>query len=359
VAHNKSLSGLRAFVLQGSGPVSLVHMACFGTASQRRQCILEGKLSDAGLKAYLHAKRTDPTSTYLVSTLEREELSAIIRRETFKCMISKLTSDGYLFHYQPVWSLLMSSVRSVLAVVKAEVTNIRVIKDRPLSSRHLDVAYPSRMPFYLYGTRQEIHIDHILVQAPNAQLSAGEVTYELIEGSESVVSEGLENGLIAVSDALPEHLMQPFTLDRLESFFHPGAKLDIAIYPDEEAAQLQGHDLCGNLCEPIARARITLGDNTFIDERMINLDPVAAMPQTSKNSMPGHFPEVEVTLTVQDHPLFRGYAPGGTNNRHSLTPGSTQSWRAVWDKALAGRQFEDSWHNSASNHVTQKLHFFG
>jgi hypothetical protein len=102
VARNRSLSALRAFVLQGSGPVSLVHMACFGTASQRRQCILKGELSDASLKAYLDAKRAGPTSTYLVCTLEREELSAIIRRENFKCIILKLTSDGYLFHYQPV-----------------------------------------------------------------------------------------------------------------------------------------------------------------------------------------------------------------------------------------------------------------
>ena len=106
VARNKSLSALRAFVLQGSGPVSLVHMACFGAASQRRQCILKGDLSDAGLTAYLEAKRADPTSTYLVCTLEREELSTIIRRETLKCMITKLTSDGYLFHCKPVWSSL-------------------------------------------------------------------------------------------------------------------------------------------------------------------------------------------------------------------------------------------------------------
>ena len=98
VARNKSLSVLRAFVLQGSGPVSLIHMACFGTASLRRQCILKGELSDSGLKAYLDTKRADPTSTYLACTLEREELSTIILRKTFKCIISKLTSDWYFLH---------------------------------------------------------------------------------------------------------------------------------------------------------------------------------------------------------------------------------------------------------------------
>jgi hypothetical protein len=121
VASNKSLSALRAFVLQGSAPVSLVHMACFGTASQRQQCILKGELLDAGLRAYLDAKRADSTSTYLVCTLEREGLSTIIRRESFKGMILKLTSGGYLFHNQPMWSSLMSYLCSVSAVAEAEV----------------------------------------------------------------------------------------------------------------------------------------------------------------------------------------------------------------------------------------------
>jgi hypothetical protein len=67
VARNRSMSVVRTFVLQGSGPVSLVHMPCFGTASQRRQFILNGELSDADFKAYLEAKRADTTSADLAS----------------------------------------------------------------------------------------------------------------------------------------------------------------------------------------------------------------------------------------------------------------------------------------------------
>jgi hypothetical protein len=150
----------------------------------------------------------------------------------------------------------MSSLLSASVIAEVEVTNFGVIKNRPLFSRHLDIAYPSRMPFYLYGSEQEMHIDHVLVQAPNAQLSAGEVSFELIEGSESAIAEGFRGGLIAIADALPDHLMQPFTSDRLDTFFHPSTKLDVSIYPDEEAAQSQGHCLCDNPGEPIARARI-------------------------------------------------------------------------------------------------------
>jgi hypothetical protein len=235
----------------------------------------------------------------------------------------------------------MSSPPSPNAIAEAEVTNIGVIKNRPLFSHHLDIGYPSRMPFYLYGSKREMHIDHVLVQAPNAQLSAGELSLELIEGSESAIAEGLKDGLIAVADSLPEHLMRPFTSDQLDAFFHPCAKLDVSIYPDEEATQSHGYDLCDNPGEPIGRARITLGDNTFVDVDMINLDTATLIPQSPKKSVPGYFPEA--TFTVQDHPLFLGYVPGGTttDHDHSLTTGSTQSWRTVWDRALASRQFAD------------------
>jgi hypothetical protein len=244
----------------------------------------------------------------------------------------------------------MSFLLSASVIAEAEVTNIGVIKNRPLCSRHLDIDYPLRMPFYLYSTGQEIHIDHILVKAPNAQLSAGEITFEFIEGSESEVAAGLEGGLIAVANTLPEHLMQPFTLDRLESFFRPCAKFELSIYPDE-VAQSQGYGFCDKLGEPIARCRITLGGNTFVDEYMINLDVPVVVSQSPKKSMPGSFPDV--TLSSQDHPLFRGYAPGERTGRESSTS-STHSWREVWDSALAGRQFTDVGSNPESENQTQK-----
>jgi hypothetical protein len=64
-----------------------------------------------------------------------------------------------------------------------------------------------------------------------------------------------------------------------------GAKIDLSIYLDDNAAQSQGYDLCNMLGEPIARSRITLGGNTFVDEYMINLDVSVAMAQSPKNSM--------------------------------------------------------------------------
>ena len=225
---------------------------------------------------------------------------------------------------------------SMSAIVESKVRNIVVVKDRSLCSRHLDVAYPSRMPFYLYGTEQEVHIDHVIVQAPNAQLSAGEVNVNVIEGSKSAFTAGLKNGLIAVADTLPEHLMQPFTSDRLECFFHPGAKFYVSVYTDRRAAECPGPGLCDELGEPVARATITLGSNTFVDGYMINLDAPVTTAHTPKKKM--RFPATASTL--QAHPLFRGHTPEGWTHRYT-SAGSVQSWREVWDRALAGRQFVD------------------
>jgi hypothetical protein len=203
------------------------------------------------------------------------------------------------------------------------------------------------MPFYLYGTRQEMHIDHVLVQAPNAQISAGEVSVELIEGSESALVDELRNGLIVVADAIPERLMQPFTSDRLKRLFYPGAKIDVSVYLDQMAAQSQVPGFCDNLGDPIARATITLGSNTFVDEYMINVDAVVVMSQAPKKSMT--IPET--TSASHDHPLFRGYALEGPIERSTSTTGS-HSWREVWDRALAGRQFEDAHSSVVSNGST-------
>ncbi|KAI9508875.1 PLP-dependent transferase [Russula earlei] len=256
VARNRSKPALRTFVLQGSGP--------------RRQCILSGELTDAGLRVYLEAKTADPTSTYLACTLDREDISTIVRRKSFRCLISKLTADG------------------TRAIVEAEVRNIRAIKNRSLCSRHLDIVYPSRMPFYLYGTDEEMHIDHVILRAPNAQVSAGEVTVDIVEGSASVFAAGLKRGLIAVTDTLPEQLMQPFNSDRLKRFFHPGAKYDMSIYIDWKAASTPGPGLCDKPGEAIARATITFGSNTFVDEYMINLDGsiITSQPNKKDNDLP-------------------------------------------------------------------------
>lgn len=187
------------------------------------------------------------------------------------------------------------------------------------------------MPFYLYGTAQEMHIDHVLLRAPNAQLSASEVIVEPLEGDRAVFTAGLQSGLIAVADAIPEFLMQPLSTNSFKSFFHPEAKLAVSIYHDRNTTQFQGPGLCDQLGDPIARGTITLGDNTFTDAYMINAD-VTPIPQALKMSLA----VPEPTLSSQDHPLFRGYGPGGPREQLPL-PERTKTWRDMWSEALTSR----------------------
>jgi hypothetical protein len=184
------------------------------------------------------------------------------------------------------------------------------------------------MPFYLYGTAQEMHIDHVLLRFPNAQLSAGKVIVETYEGDSAVFAAGLKRGLIAIADAIPEFLMQPLSPHSLKSFFHPGAKLAVSIYHDPNAAQSQGPGLCDQLGDPITRGTITLGDNTFTDTYIINADDTPT-PQVLKKSLP--IPEI--TPSPHDHPLFRGYGLGGPRGQLS-PPERVKTWRDMWSEAL-------------------------
>jgi hypothetical protein len=212
-------------------------------------------------------------------------------------------------------------------ISEGKIMNISVLKYRPLNSCYLDPAYPSNMPFYLYGTAQEMHIDHVLLRVPNAQLSAGEVIVEPLEGNRAGFFAGLKGGLIAVADAIPEFLMQPLNASSVKSFFYPGAKLAVSIYHDRNAAQSQGPGLCGQLGDPITRGTITLGDNIFTDAYMINVDDTAL-----KKS----FAIPETTPPSQDHPLLRGYGPGGPREQ-LLLPGGAKTWRNLWSETLTGQ----------------------
>ena len=241
----------------------------------------------------------------------------------------------------------MSHTCRISAVSEGLITEITVLKYRSLSSRYLDSTYPSNMPFYLYGTAQEMHIDHVLLRVPNAQLSAGEVTVELVEGDRSDLVAGLKGGLIAVADAIPELLMQPLSAKGLKSLFHPGAKLAVSIYRDRNAAKSQGPGLFDHLGEPIARGIITLGDNTFADAYMINADAPTVMPQALKRSLT--IPET--TPSPQDHPLFRGYVPGGPKEQRSSP--QTKTWRDMWNEALADQSDQSS--NSDSSRTSSPV----
>lgn len=86
-----------------------------------------------------------------------------------------------------------------------------ITRKRTLVGSALDSTYPElMMPFYLFGSTTQLHIDHILCHAPNIQLSAGRVKGTF---NPTITNADLEKGLIAVANNVSERAMQPFPSD--------------------------------------------------------------------------------------------------------------------------------------------------
>lgn len=139
-----------------------------------------------------------------------------------------------------------------------------MLKHRPLGPAHLDSAYPEHMPFYLYGTPENAHLEHILLHAPNTQLSAGDVQLRLdldlnVPGNRAL----LVDGLVATLDAQRERSMQPLA----PGFFAAGRTLAVTVYRDARGAG-------PGWGAPLARGSVTLGARVWADGAYINAEHV-------------------------------------------------------------------------------------
>ncbi|KAJ7024490.1 hypothetical protein C8F04DRAFT_1192305 [Mycena alexandri] len=108
--------------------------------------------------------------------------------------------------------------------------------------------YPAQMPFYIYGSLAQTHLDHMLL---------------LIEG-------GLRKGLIAVASAKPEFAMQPFTDAHLPTLFVLWS--DGIALPCTDDCDRNEPGLVGHLGRRMATATIGLGSNVFADWCHLNSD---------------------------------------------------------------------------------------
>ena len=162
------------------------------------------------------------------------------------------------------------------------------------------------MPFYLYGSNKEMHLDHALLKAPNIQLSAENVSWGPpsdsggpkigfsvdagIWGTDVSIGLGSSNnklpdaelgrGMIAVATDVYEAAMQPFpTNDELKAssifFFKPGRKLAVSVYKDPNKPDATGPGLCDakKLGKPVAQGSITLEEGLVWDADRPNKDP--------------------------------------------------------------------------------------
>lgn len=140
------------------------------------------------------------------------------------------------------------------------------------------------MPFYLYGTgRDDMHISHMLLKAPNISLAASNITFQPDLGQEVV--SGLEKGLILTFSTRHEASMQPFPSENKslpESFFfHKGAEFDVKVWKDPMVSKdsnkgpIKGPGLLKGLKKgnELYDGKVKLGDYIAVDAEGPNADP--------------------------------------------------------------------------------------
>ncbi|KAJ5623367.1 hypothetical protein N7490_011972 [Penicillium lividum] len=258
------------FLLRGKDEVFLEFQTSFHRATQRQQIILAARLGSRARESYVNLRNKYPNKDILFVSNEPRGLEALIidiekgRYPVVAGKISVLEDDGSLGNDIP-----------------CPVTLDAVVKSRGLNSSFRDDHYPREfMPFYLFGAENEQHISHMLLQAPNINLSASGIT--LSPGLHSEVAPLLEErqGLILTLSDYREEAMQPFPLDKeyylresKQFFFRTGQTFEVKVYKDPSKPTAYGPGLLDNLNELVGQGQMTLGEDVHVDVKMLNEYP--------------------------------------------------------------------------------------
>ncbi|CAG8666878.1 8401_t:CDS:2, partial [Racocetra fulgida] len=115
---------------------------------------------------------------------------------------------------------------------------------RNLGLSYQDTDYPiDHIPFYIYGTEDQLHIDHLILKSPSIQLSADNVQIEFTSGKFTreqkgkgaivhIIAKEEEDGSII---DLCEVAMQPFPDTKYlgnSFFFKANSRFHVELYED-------------------------------------------------------------------------------------------------------------------------------
>ncbi|KAK9779600.1 hypothetical protein SCAR479_03666 [Seiridium cardinale] len=288
---------LHSFLIQGTGQIYLIHLPMFHVANHRQQLIISVDFDQKSRQKYVDMKAANPTEPMLLVT-------------QYKTMLRDILKDNGTFTAQITTKL--SGV--ILKNIKVTVTS--TVISRPLNSRWRLPSYPKKfMPFYLYGNATEANIDHVIVRAPNTQLSAGRCLLNLEGGTDQ---DFWSKPLILVLEDVYEETMQPFppnseivskngaiithshaksptqngerhaqhkeaTVITSETrsgkmrgsgfFFRPGAKFNVKVYEDGNRDEEDVGFACFKLGKELGKGTIELGQSVYVDSEGMNFDP--------------------------------------------------------------------------------------
>ncbi|KAK6531098.1 hypothetical protein TWF281_007923 [Arthrobotrys megalospora] len=265
VARNTTSPDLHGFVMQGDCPVHLVHLPMFNMKNHRYQLIITGDLPSDILEKYKTDKAANPDAFYLLGNQNKETLSDLLSAKEFDAVIDKGLPPDDGSHWLSGFKLT-----NIKIVIKQSLELVDLAEKFPHSEGRL---YPRKMPFWMYGTPQQIHIDHILAWSPDVQLNSECVECEF---ERELTEEELTYGVVCVFDGLDENVMQPIANDPGQVNpntnwhtpalpFHRSSKFPVTIYANYHNSQYP--------TIPLTQGFITLG-GCFADWDMINDIPV-------------------------------------------------------------------------------------
>ncbi|ETS84850.1 hypothetical protein PFICI_02875 [Pestalotiopsis fici W106-1] len=269
---NTRTPGFHGFVVQGLEKTYFTHIAMFNKANHRKQLVIAADLPANVYALYKEERGKNPGQFYTIANMEKEKLDDLLAG-----LLKPDTASKLKFRLDKG----IPAVENPLAPVEEGFTlsNVRVVVDESMAFAALDADYPTKMPFYLYGSKREVHMDHVLKTAPNAQISADLVETDL---TAHLTDEQLKNGLVVVLDDVFEASLQPLptTVQQVDKKKHilnlnaPGFSLTkefdhkASVYKTYEEAKSGGG-------KPIATGIISIGDTVYADWDDVNMDPAA------------------------------------------------------------------------------------
>ncbi len=180
--------------MQGTDKLYLVHLPMFYMANHRYQVIITGDLDPTVMKKYRDARALHPDKFFVLGNHDKDTLKDI-------------TTDGASFQVDIFMGLPFLTKPAPQTIAEnVTLSNVHVIIKNSMATRDLLPDYPMQMPFYLYGTKEQKHIDHALLHGPDQQLNSDQVT---LTTDKEVSEQDLNKGVVLVLSTVYERSMQP------------------------------------------------------------------------------------------------------------------------------------------------------
>ncbi|KAH8803471.1 hypothetical protein F5884DRAFT_837295 [Xylogone sp. PMI_703] len=237
-------------IMQGTDKLHLVHLPMFYMANHRYQVIITGDLDPTTMKKYLNARAQHPDRFFVLGNHNKDTLAAI-------------TTEGASFQADVFMGLPFLDHETIAEDVK--LSNVHVIIKESMATSNLLPDYPMQMPFYLYGTKHQKHIDHALLHAPDQQLNSDQRN---LSTDKEVPEDDLKKGVVAVFPHVYERSMQPMQRPGKGEVDHSSFKVpgfDFSAGQTFSVTIFKSLDSHGNGQDLIARGTIKLSKSVFAD----------------------------------------------------------------------------------------------